>query len=75
MRSPTDPLTDPRPGDVVGRTMHGKRFLRTVFQRTEPGLHGTKWVVYQTKNNYNACTLARWQEWCGKAEVIYAEPE
>ncbi len=67
-----DPRIDPQPGDVVGKTMNEKRFFRLVYQRTQPGLYGVNFVVYQNPGGFNACTLLTWREWCRDAEVLHA---
>ena len=67
-----DPRKDPKPGDLIGKTIHGKRYRREVIQITEPtGQLGHKWVVYRTKGNHNACLLQIWQKWAEGAEVSY----
>lgn len=62
-----DPLTDPRPWDVV------RMPLATVEVRRRTGAIVTYWLTYgKGVRVEQACHLAHWQTWCQEsgAEVV-----
>ena len=62
-RDPLAPLTDPRPGDVVGKTS----ITRTVLMRDGD------FVDYRTSKGRVICNycIDSWKAWCRSAEVLH----